>query len=72
MVDAAHGTRNRHEISWDKNNPHQVEPARKEFEHYVRQGWFAFATTSGGRKIQVLDFDPSLEKIFFLLPLGGG
>lgn len=58
-------------IFWNKNNVEEVTLAEKKFKEYTRQGWLAYTITVNNEKIQIFDFDPTLEKIF-LIPLAAG
>ncbi|UCD73199.1 MAG: hypothetical protein JSW01_00730 [Candidatus Bathyarchaeota archaeon] len=64
--------RGRIEIRWDNDDLESIESAREEFVKYTRLGWIGFATMLDGRHIQVLSFDPSLEKITLIMPVEGG
>jgi hypothetical protein len=58
-------------VSWDVNKSHEVDVARKRFLEYLGDGWMAFSDEPKGRR-QIFDFDPGLERIVLLPPLGGG
>ena len=60
------------EIFWDKNDPKSIASAQEEYATYIKKGWIAFSTLSDGKHIQVLSFDPSLERITLIIPIEGG
>lgn len=60
------------EITWDVNNKQQVTYAEKKFHDYLADGWLAFSEgPREGRKV-ISNFDPKLEMIILIPPLGGG
>jgi hypothetical protein len=58
-------------VSWDVDKSNEVDIARERFLEYLGDGWMAFSDEPEGRR-QIFDFDPSLERIVLLPPLGGG
>lgn len=58
-------------ISWDAHNREEVVYAEEKFQQYLADGWIAFSDEPGGRK-QIFKFNPELERIILLPPLGGG
>ena len=60
------------EITWDVNNKQEVAYAEKKFRDYVADGWLAYSDSSKGGRIQISKFDPRIEMIILLPPLGGG
>jgi hypothetical protein len=60
------------EILWDKDDPGSIASAQEEYATYIKKGWIAFSTLSDGQHIQVLSFDPSLERITLIMPIEGG
>ncbi len=58
-------------ISWDIRNREEVVHAEEKFLQYLADGWIAFSDEPGGRK-QIFKFNPELERIILLPPLGGG
>ncbi len=58
-------------ISWDARNREEVVYAEEKFQQYLADGWIAFSDEPGGRK-QIFKFNPELERIILLPPLGGG
>ena len=60
------------EILWDKDDPDSIASAQEEYATYTKKGWIAFSTLSDGQHIQVLSFDPSLERITLIMPIEGG
>jgi len=58
-------------ISWDACNREEVVHAEEKFQQYLADGWIAFSDDPGGRK-QIFKFNPELERIILLPPLGGG
>lgn len=65
-------TENIRAITWDKENIEDIAMAKKKFEEFIRQGWYAYKVTRGNKKRIVLNFDPALEKIYLFLPALGG
>ena len=59
------------EVTWDVNSNQQVTYAEKKFREYLADGWLAFSDEHEGR-IQIFNFDPKLEMIILMPPLGGG
>ena len=59
------------EVTWDVSNNQEVTYAEKKFGEYLAEGWIAFSDDDRGR-IQIFDFDPKLEMIILMPPLGGG
>ncbi len=60
---------------WDKNNPDEVEAARKQFDFLVTQKKYAafYVTGKDGEKgEQMRNFDPKAERIIFVPPMAGG
>ncbi|WP_455367199.1 hypothetical protein [[Eubacterium] cellulosolvens] len=64
--------RNKIEISWNKDSNDEVELARKKFEEYTRQSWFAYVEMPNGSKQIIYDFDPLVEKIILIHAITGG
>jgi hypothetical protein len=60
------------EIFWDKDNPASIASAQEKYTSYIKKGWIAFSTLPDGEHIQVLSFDPSLERITLVMPIEGG
>ena len=58
-------------ISWNADNRQEVAEAEKKFLEYLADGWIAFNDDPRGR-IQIFRFDPKLDLIVFMPPLGGG
>ena len=58
-------------VTWDMDNPREVAYAAAQFHAYLADGWLAFSEESQGRR-QIFAFDPQLERIVLLPPLGGG
>ena len=59
------------EVTWDVNNNQEVTYAEKKFREYLADGWIAFSDDHEGR-IQIFNFNPKLERIVLMPPLGGG
>lgn len=59
-------------VSWNKKKDEEIILAKRKFEEYIRQGWFAFVITSDNKKKLILNFDPALENIFFFPVSVGG
>ena len=58
------------EVTWDVNNSQEVTYAEKKFHEYLADGWIAFSDDNEGR-IQIFNFNPELERIILMPPLGG-
>ena len=60
-------------ISWDSENPTEVETAKGVFAMYKEKGYAPFRIISRGRKgSQIKEFDPLAEEILFVPPIAGG
>lgn len=58
-------------LTWNKGNVEEIERAEKIFNEYREKGWLAVGEIAG-RKIQIFNFNPDLEKIILIpLELGG-
>ncbi|MDQ1279427.1 MAG: hypothetical protein QG670_689 [Thermoproteota archaeon] len=58
-------------FTWNKGNVEEIERAEKVFKEYKEKGWLAIAEFAG-RKTQIFNFNPDLEKISLIpLELGG-
>lgn len=49
-------------VIWSRNNAKDIAIAEKTFKEYIRKGWLAIGEVSGKKK-QIFDFNPDLEKI---------
>ncbi len=58
-------------VSWSESDAEQVSQAKEFFNTYIKEGWMAFSEV-GKEKRQILSFDPKLNKIILLPPIGGG
>jgi hypothetical protein len=58
-------------ISWNADNQQEVADAERRFLEYLTDGWIAFNDAPQGR-IQIFRFDPKLDLIVLMPPLGGG
>jgi hypothetical protein len=58
-------------ITWDVDNSQEVTHAEETFRQYLADGWMAFSDERGGRR-QIFQFDPKLDRIVLIPPLGGG
>ncbi len=58
-------------VSWSRDDLEQISRARESFERYVAKGWIAFSEEPKGRRM-IHRFDPCLDKIVLIPPLGGG
>ena len=58
-------------VKWNINNIEEVAYAEKKFLQYIADGWIAFSDEPKGRR-QIFKFDPKLERIGLIPPLGGG
>ena len=59
------------DVSWDADNRQEVAYAEKMFLEYLADGWMAFSDEPTGRK-QIFSFNPTIERIILMPPLGGG
>ena len=58
-------------FTWNKGNADEIERAERAFKEYRERGWLAVAEIAG-RKTQIFNFNPNLEKITLIpLELGG-
>lgn len=59
---------------WSKDNPDEVESARREFKFLVGEKKYrAFTVKKDGEAGEIVtEFDPSMERIIFTQPLAGG
>jgi hypothetical protein len=48
-----------------------VAYAEEKFREYLADGWMAFSEDPRGRR-QIFKFNPKLERIVLIPPLGGG
>ncbi len=58
-------------VTWDIENRREVTYAEEKFFEYLADGWMAFSEEPGGRR-QIFKFNPQLELIVLMPPLGGG
>jgi hypothetical protein len=69
-------------VTWDIENRREVTYAQEKFREYLADGWMAFreyladgwmafSEESRGRR-QIFTFNPQLERIVLMPPLGGG
>lgn len=58
-------------VSWDIHNGEEIAIAERKFQLYLAEGWLAFSDDPTGKR-QILKFDPNLERIVLIPPLGGG
>jgi len=58
-------------VTWDIGNRQEVAYAQEKFREYLADGWMAFSEESRGRR-QIFTFNPQLERIVLMPPLGGG
>jgi len=59
------------DVSWNIDNTEEVAEAERIFLKYLADGWIAFSDNPQGRK-RIFHFDPKLELIVLMPPLGGG
>lgn len=60
-------------IEWNRNNPVEVELARKNFDAHKEKRYLAYKTRSDGTKGELLrNFDPDAERILMTPQLVGG
>jgi hypothetical protein len=61
-------------FKWNKNDPVEVENARRTFEFFTKEKkFFAFKEKRmGGQGDQIREFDPNAEKIIFVPQSVGG
>ena len=58
-------------FKWNPEDPEQVSQAERIFEDYLKEGWLAFSEEERGKR-QIFKFDPHLERIVLMPPIGGG
>ena len=58
-------------LTWDVGTGKGIARAEKTFLEYLADGWMAFSDEPSGRK-QIFKFNPQLDRIVLLPPLGGG
>ncbi len=58
-------------VTWDIENRREVTYAEEKFLKYLADGWMAFSEEQRGRR-QIFKFNPQLELIVLMPPLGGG
>ena len=58
-------------VTWHVDNSREVAYAAAQFRAYLADGWLAFSEDRQGRR-QIFTFNPKLERIVLLPPLGGG
>ncbi|KON30829.1 hypothetical protein AC480_00190 [miscellaneous Crenarchaeota group archaeon SMTZ1-55] len=58
-------------VTWDVDNSQEVAHAGETFRQYLADGWMAFSDDPRGRR-QIFQFNPQLERIVLVPPLGGG
>jgi len=59
-------------VTWDIDNNEEVAYAEKKFREYLADGWLAFSDNYREGRMQIFNFNPKLEMILLLPPLGGG
>ncbi len=59
-------------ISWNSENPADVESARASFNLLRGKGYMAYRTERGNRGTQLREFDPEAEEIILAPALVGG
>ena len=58
-------------FSWSESDAEQVSYAEKFFNRYIKEGWLAYSEVEKEKR-QIIHFDPKLNKIVLLPPIGGG
>lgn len=58
-------------VSWNPHDAFEVARAADKFHEYLQDGWMAFRDEPSGRT-QIFTFDPSINRILLIPPLGGG
>lgn len=60
-------------MTWDANNPDEVDAARKTFKELRAKGYLAYSVKKDGDKdVQITEFDPHAQKIIMAMPMRGG
>jgi len=59
-------------LTWNKERVNEVEVAKKQFDHYLKQGWLAFAINADKIPRQIFNFNASSEKIILTPIVEGG
>jgi len=58
-------------VTWGVENRREVAYVKEKFYEYLADGWMAFSEEPKGRR-QIFKFNPQLELIVLIPPLGGG
>ena len=58
-------------VSWNPEDAQEVAHAQHKFQEYLQDGWMAFQDEPSGRT-QIFTFDPLINRILLIPPLGGG
>jgi hypothetical protein len=58
-------------VSWNLHDTLEVAQAKDIFQEYLQDGWMAFNDEPSGRT-QIFTFDPLINRILLIPPLGGG
>ena len=60
-------------ITWDPDNPNEINEVKHRFQYYLDQGYAAFhMNDAGGEGKKIVSFNPLAGKIVMLPKLGGG
>ena len=61
-------------VIWNRDNPDEVEMARKQFAEFKKKKFAAFSVRGkeGEKAEQIFDFDPNAERIIFVPAMQGG
>ena len=58
-------------VTWNPEDVIEVTRAQDKFQEYLHDGWMAFRDEPSGRT-QIFTFDPLINRILLIPPLGGG
>ena len=61
-------------VIWDKNNPDEVENARRTFDELRKKGFLAYSVQGrqGDKGELIREFDPEAERLIMAPPMQGG
>ena len=60
------------EVTWDADNNQEITKAEKVFHEYLADGWIAYSDDPKEGRKQIFNFNPKLEMIVLMPPIGGG
>ena len=60
------------EVTWDADDNQEITNAERVFKEYLADGWIAYNDDPKEGRIQIFNFNPKLEMIVLMSPIGGG